>query len=118
MTRGDEYTIITRDGNEVLKYTAIEGDIAIEMDLMTSMSNSGQLLSIRNGSTNIQAITAANCGMTTDIWKHIKITIKDSKLSIVDGTLSDVNVTGFNRLYVRSASTYQTCFKNLKIYSI
>lgn len=117
LSRGEEYSTITRDGNEALKFITITGDICIEFDLMTTMGNAAGLLSVRNGSTTLKAITGTDCGGVSNTWKHIKITIIGSKLTLEGSSIVDFDVTNFNRLYFRSASGYQTNFKDLKVYS-
>jgi len=117
INRGDEYSTIERQGNEALPYITITGDICIEFDIMTTMSGAGQLLSVRNGSTTLKAITGSDCGGVTNTWKHIKMTIIGSKLTLEGSSIVDFDVTDFNRLYFRSASGYQTSFKDLKVYS-
>ena len=117
INRGDEYSTIERQGNEAAPYLTITGDICIEFDIMTTMSNAGQLLSVRNDSTTLKAITGSDCGGVSNTWKHTKITIIGSKLTVEGSSIIDFDVTGFNRLYFRSASGYQTSFKDLKVYS-
>ena len=118
INRGDEYSTIERENAEAAPYLTITGDICIEFDIMTTMSNAGQLLSVRNDTTTLKAITGSDCGGVSNTWKHTKITIIGSKLTVEGSSIIDFDVTGFNRLYFRSASGYQTSFKDLKVYSV
>ena len=54
--------------------------------------------------------------MTQNEWKHIKMIIKDNKLTVEDTSIIDYDVTGFNRFYLRSIANQQIQFKNLMIY--
>lgn len=118
ITRYDEYSTIYSESSEALKYTTITGDIIIELDVMSNLSSQGTFLSIRNGTTILRNVSLSNVSMTTNEWKHLKIKIEDGLLSIENSSITDVDVTGFNRLFLRASANYSTSFKNLKIYSI
>ena len=117
VTRDDEYTIFNSTG-AVVRYVSITDDVAIELDVRTTMASNAQIFRINQNGTTLYAPTVANCEMTANTWKHIILRIKDNMLSIDDTSISDVDVTGFNQLGLRSAGNEYTYFKNLRIYSI
>ena len=116
MSRGEEYTTISNGTSNASKFIRIEGDINIELDVLTSMPMTEYIFTINNSATTIKTITGNDCIMSTNEWKHIKITIQNNKLTIENGTITNYDVTDFNRIYLRSGGNYQTCFKNLMIY--
>lgn len=118
MSRGAEYTTISNETSNASKFIRIEGDINIELDVLTSMPMIESLFSVNNSATILKAITGNDCIMSSNEWKHIKITIQNNKLTVENGTISNYDVTDFNRIYLRSGGNYQTCFKNLMIYPI
>lgn len=117
VTRDDEYTVFNSTG-AVNRFVQITGDVAIELDVMTTMASGGQLFRINQSGTTLSAPSVGDCEMTANTWKHIILRIKDNMLSIDDTSISDVDVTGFNQFRLRSAGNTYTYFKNLRIYSI
>ena len=113
ITRGDEYSTI----DNLVLYSLISGDVFIELDMKTTMTSAGQLLFIATDSSSIRPLTVSECGLTQNTWGHVKLKIADNKLSVVGGSVSDVDVTGYKRFRVRASSENQTYFKNVKIYS-
>ena len=113
ITRGDEYSTI----DNLVLYSLISGDVFIELDIKTTMTSAGQLLFIATDSSSIRPLTVSECGLTQNTWGHVKLKIADNKLSVVGGSVSDVDVTGYKRFRVRASSGNQTYFKNVKIYS-
>ena len=114
ISRGSEYSTIT--GNT--RYTTMSGDVGIELDLMSSMDGHGQLIVFRSGSTLIKALSLSDCGMTSDTWKHIKITIKDNLLTVDGTSIIDEDIEGYNRFYLRAIAEETINFKNLVIYTV
>ena len=117
MTREAEYTTLYGTG-AIARSVSINGDIIIELDVMTDMYGTGTIFRISNDGTYLSTPSVNDCGLTTNNWKHIKMRIKDNLFSIDDSSISNVDVTGFNQFSIRSAGNYHTYFKNLKIYSI
>lgn len=115
--RGEEYTSFG-SSSPIIHYISITGDICIEMDLMSPMGLTEQLLSIRTDSTSLRNLTLERLGMTSNTWKTVKLYIENNTLTVDGITGSEYDVTGFTRLYVRSGTNYTTYFKNVKIYSI
>ena len=118
ITRGEEYSTIFNENSGVSKFIAITGDINIELDIRTSMEMTEQLFRINNTGTTLKDITGNDCRMTTNEWKRIRIIILDNKLTVEDGTITNYDVTGFNRLYIRLLANQQNQFKNLMIYPV
>lgn len=114
ISRGNEYSTITSN-SQVIKYTTITGDIIIELDVKSNLSVAGTFAQIRMGTTILKGLTLEECGMERDVWKHLKINIQSNKLSVDGTSVEDVDVTGFNRFYLRSAANYEVCFKNIKV---
>lgn len=117
INRGDEYSSFG-SSNPILHYISITGNICIEIDLMSDMGLTEQLLSIRTDSTSLRNLTLERLGMTTNNWKTVKLYIENNTLTIDGITGVEYDVTGFTRLYIRSGTNYTTYFKNVKIYSI
>ena len=117
LTRGEEYSTISSTSG-ASKFINITGDITIELDISTSMPMTEALLRVNNTGTTLASITGEDCNMSVDEWKHLKITIKNNKLTIENSSIVDYDVTGFNRLYLRIIANQQIQFKNLMIYLV
>lgn len=118
ITRNDTYSSIGSESSTVTIYSSITGDICIELDVKTNTFATGTVIRITNGSSTVLAdLTRQVLDLNQNEWKHVKITIRDNKLS-VDGTdVTNIDVTGYNRFYFRSNSGYSIDFKDIRIYS-
>lgn len=118
INRGDEYSTIG-SSSVIAVYSSISDDICIELDLRTDTFSTGTVIRIAQGSSTILAdLTRQVLNLNQDEWKHIKLTINNNKLTVDGTSITDVDVTGYNRFYLRSNSNYNIDFKNFKIYLI
>ena len=118
INRGDEYSTIG-SSSVIAVYSSISDDICIELDLRTDTFSTGTVIRIVQGSSTILAdLTRQVLNLNQDEWKHIKLTISENQLSVDGTSITDVDVTGYNRFYLRSNSNYNIDFKNFKIYPI
>lgn len=117
LNRGDEYSYFG-SSSPLLLYTSITGNICIEIDVMTDMGLTEQLLSIRTDTSSLRNLTLERLGMTSNTWKTVKLYIQNNILTVDGITGSEYDVTGFTRLVIRSGTNYTTYFRNLKIYPI
>lgn len=118
INRGDEYSTIG-SSSVIAVYSSISDDICIELDLRTDTFSTGTVIRIAQGSSTILAdLTRQVLNLNQNEWKHIKLTINNNKLTVDGTSITDVDVTGYNRFYLRSNSNYNIDFKNFKIYPI
>ena len=119
ITRGNEYTSIGGITSIVNRFISVSGDINIELDLMSDASINSQILQISKDSMSGTFVnfSLSHLGMSTNEWKHLKITIKDSKLSI-DGIGTVYDLGDYNRFHLRASANDNTCFKNLRVYVV
>ena len=103
----DTYTTLSQanTGSTANQYLSINltNATVFEFDVCVTFTNNFNVVSFRQNSTNKLAITATDCGLVTDTWSHIRITVDNGTVSLnVDGvdkttkTLTDT----VNRLYI------------------
>ena len=118
IARYEGYSTIGSSESTSSVYSSITGDICIECDVRTDTFTTGTVIRIQEGSTLLSDLTRSVLGLNQNEWKHIKLQIEDNKLSVDGTSVSDVDITGYNRFYFRSNSGYNIDFKNIKVYSI
>ena len=116
INRGEEYSTIT-DTVTSTGYISITGDTIIEADVSTTMSSGGTIIVIRSQSANLKTFSVNNCGMTTNTWKHLKIIIKNNKLTIENTSIINEDITDCAYFVLRASAKYHVYFKNIRIYS-
>lgn len=118
ITRNESDSIITSTSGNIFCHSNIGANTVIELDLKSTMGSASNVLYFTNNSGNtIKSFTLSNLGMTANTWKHLKITIVDSKVTVDGTSISEEDITGYTRLSPRVSADNTTYFKNLKVYS-
>ena len=119
ITRNDTYSTIGSESSTINIYSAITGDICIEFDVKTNTFSTGTVARITNGSSTVLAdLTRQALNLNQNEWTHFKLTIEDNKLSVDGTSVTDVDITDYDRFNFRSNTNYSIDFKNIRIYSI
>lgn len=119
IVRDVEYSTVGSSDSVMALFSAINGNICIEIDVKTNTFSNGSVLRINNSSSTVLAeLTRTVLGMAQNEWKHIKLTIIDNKLTVDGTSVSNVDVTGYDRFYIRSNQSYSVNFKNYKLYPV
>lgn len=117
--RQSEYTIFTDTANQI-RFVEITGDVAIEVDINTNISASDGIISIRKGTSQLTDVNLNKLNLEQNTWNTIRCEIKNNMCTFSANGVSTtpVNVTDFNRYYLRVVGNKQLLFKNLAVYSI
>ena len=120
--RGDVYTRIEKQSTAAAVNTPITDNNCIEFDLlMNPQPGSTQLITIRESTTVLYAITRNNIGFQTGEWNHLIITVIDGVVTATNettGVTTTSTITTPDNIALRVLTNDDTYFKEFKVYPV